>query len=78
MSDALRGKGVGNQLINTAISFCRCNGYKQIQLWTFKGLDAARRLYEKGGFKLVEEQKGTQWGTEVIEQRFGCSLTTLA
>ena len=77
LSDALRGKGAGNQLINTAISFCRNEGYKQIYLWTFKGLAAARRLYEKGGFRLVEEHGGTQWGTEVIEQRFECSLKDL-
>ena len=78
MSDALRGRGAGNQLINTAISFCRNKGYRQIYLWTFKGLAAARHLYEKGGFRLVEEHSGTQWGTEVIEQRFECSLTALA
>jgi len=75
MSDALRGKGAGNQLINTAISFCRNKGYKKIYLWTFEGLGAARHLYEKGGFKLVEEHRGTQWGTTVNEQRFECSLT---
>ena len=78
ISDALRGKGIGNQLINTAISFCRREGYNRIYLWTFEGLGAARRLYEKVGFRLVEEQKGTQWETEVNEQRFECSLTALA
>jgi GNAT superfamily N-acetyltransferase len=78
MSDALRGKGAGNHLINTAISFCQGKGYKQIYLWTFKGLTAARHLYEKSGFRLVEELRGTQWGTEVIEQRFECALTAFA
>jgi len=78
MSDALRGKGAGNQLINSAISFCRCKGYKQIYLWTFRGLAGARHLYEKTGFRLVEEHRGTQWGTEVIEQRYECTLTALA
>jgi len=78
MSDTLRGKGAGNQLINAAISFCRRHYYNKIYLWTFEGLDAARHLYEKAGFKLVEEHKGTQWGTEVNEQRFECSLTNIA
>ncbi len=78
MSDALRGKGAGSQLINTAISFCRSKGNKKVYLWTFEGLTAARHLYEKGGFRLVEEHRGTQWGTEVNEQRFECSLTALA
>ena len=78
MSNALRGNGAGSQLINTAISFCRSKGYHKIYLWTFEGLGPAKHLYEKGGFRLVEELKGTQWGTEVNEQRFECSLKALA
>lgn len=74
LSDALRGKGAGNQLIDTAVSFCRSRGYPKIYLWTFKGLDVARHLYEKAGFRLVETQKGTQWGKTVDEQRFECDL----
>ena len=74
MSDALRGKGIGNRLINTAIDFCRDRGYKRVYLWTFEGLSAARHLYEKTGFELVEQRRGTQWGTEVNEQRFELRL----
>jgi GNAT superfamily N-acetyltransferase len=74
MSDALRGKGIGNQLIDTAIEFCRGTGYKRVFLGTFEGLNAARHLYEKAGFRLVEQQKGSQWGTEVNEQRFELQL----
>lgn len=33
-------------------------------------VDAARHLYESCGFVLVEERRGTQWGTEVMEQRY--------
>jgi len=39
-------------------------------LWTFQGLNTVRHLYEKCGFKLVEEHEGTQWGKTVIEQKF--------
>ncbi|HER25071.1 MAG TPA: GNAT family N-acetyltransferase [Candidatus Atribacteria bacterium] len=70
ISDILRGRGVGNQLINEAVSFCKNKKYPRIYLWTFKGLDAARHLYEKNGFKLVKEFSGDQWGTKVEEQRF--------
>jgi GNAT superfamily N-acetyltransferase len=72
MSDALRGKGAGNRLIDTALAFCRSKGYKTIYLWTFEGLNPARHLYEKAGFRLAEEHRGTQWGNEVKEQRFEC------
>jgi GNAT superfamily N-acetyltransferase len=77
MSDTLRGKGAGNRLISTAISFCRCMGYGKIYLWTFEGLSAARHLYEKIGFKLVQARKGTQWGAMVNEQRFELNLSEL-
>ena len=77
VSDALRGQGAGNLLINNAISFCRAKAYKSIYLWTFEGLNPARHLYEKSGFKLVQCTRGTQWGIEVNEQRFECSLTGL-
>ncbi len=70
VSDALRGRGIGNRLINTAIDFSRNKGYKRVYLWSFEGLNAARHLYEKNGFKLVEQYRGTQWGMEVNEQRF--------
>lgn len=66
----LRGGGVGRRLLAEAIDFCERHGFAQTQLWTFKGLDAARRLYEAHGFRLVEEQPGRMWGEEVVEQRF--------
>ena len=75
MSDALRGKGVGNRLIRRALDFCRSNEYRRVYLWTFEGLHAARHLYERAGFQLVEQHRGTQWGAEVAEQRFELSLT---
>ena len=74
VSDDLRGKGVGNQLMNTAMGFCRSRGYKRVFLWTFEGLGAARHLYEKNGFRLMEQHKGSQWGREVNEQRFELEL----
>ena len=74
MSDASRGRGVGNRLITTAIDFCRGKGYKRVYLWSFEGLSAARHLYEKTGFRLIEQRRGTQWGTAVNEQRFELRL----
>ena len=75
ISDVLRGRGVGNRLIKEALNFCRNKGCKRIYLWTFEGLNAARHLYEKNGFKVVEEYRGKQWGTEVNEQRFELDLS---
>lgn len=70
LSDALRGQGIGNILLNKAIDHCRRCGYRKVILWTVAGLDAARHLYEKHGFRLAEEYEGEQWGRKMMEQRF--------
>ena len=69
VDDSLRGSGVGRQLMSHAMKFVD-ERYSETYLWTFKGLDAARHLYESFGFQLMDESEGTQWGTKVIEQRF--------
>lgn len=70
LDDGCRGGGVGRQLLSAAVDFCDRQGFAAIQLWTFKGLDAARRLYESVGFELASEEPGSQWGSKVIEQQF--------
>jgi GNAT superfamily N-acetyltransferase len=74
ISDRLRGQGVGGEMMDLAIDFCRRKLYPRIYLNTFAGLNAARHLYEKYGFELVDEQFGEQWGTDVLEQRFELQL----
>lgn len=69
-SDTMRGTGVGTALLTSAMEFCRSRHYERVYLWTFEGLAAARHLYEKFGFRLAVQQRGTQWGAEVNEQRF--------
>lgn len=70
VDDGLRGAGVGRALLERAMAFCDRQGFAETHLWTFRGLDAARHLYEANGFTLAEEWPGSQWGTEVTEQRF--------
>lgn len=65
-----RGMGIGRQLLQQALAFCDEQGLPETVLWTFKGLDAARRLYEEFGFRLVEEHPGNRWGSPVLEQKF--------
>src|SRR5262245_6490297 len=70
LSDAIRGRGQGHRLMDAAMTFCRRAGHRHVYLNTFKGLDAARALYERAGFRLVAEETGTTWGKPVVEQRF--------
>lgn len=70
VDDALRGTGVGRQLMSQAMRFVDAHAFRETYLWTFKGLDSARHLYESFGFVLTSEAEGDQWGTKVTEQRF--------
>jgi DNA-binding MarR family transcriptional regulator/GNAT superfamily N-acetyltransferase len=70
VDDSLRGSGIGRQLMTCAMRFVDEQQFRETYLWTFKGLDSARHLYESFGFTLTSESEGAQWGTTVIEQRF--------
>jgi GNAT superfamily N-acetyltransferase len=69
-----QGQGIGKILIEEAIEFCREKRFGRIYLWTFTGLDAARHLYERYGFRLCEQCEGNQWGKTVTEQMFELNL----
>lgn len=66
--------GLGKQLLDRAIGFCRERDFRRIHLFTFAGLDTARRLYEQAGFTLTEEQEANTWGPTMREQRFDLRL----
>lgn len=55
LEPAHHGQGLGGKLMAAAMTFCREVDHKRVQLWTFEGLDAARALYERHGFRLAEE-----------------------
>ena len=65
-----QGRGIGERLMREAVTFCDEAGFARVYLWTFEGLDAARHLYERHGFRLCREEPGDQWGNTVKEQMF--------
>jgi uncharacterized protein YhfF/GNAT superfamily N-acetyltransferase len=69
LSDALRGRGFGERLLAAAMAFCRVH-HHHVELTTFAGLDAARHLYERHGFRLLQRQRVTTWGPPCDEQRW--------
>jgi GNAT superfamily N-acetyltransferase len=68
-------QGIGRKLIRQAIHFCRKSGYSKIYLWTFKGLEDARRIYESHDFCLCGENEVAQWGRRIREQKYVLELT---
>lgn len=69
LADELQGKGMGRRMMQAAMDFC-AQRYSRVRLGTFSALNAARRLYEAFGFRKVHEQPTTEWGPEVLEQRW--------
>jgi GNAT superfamily N-acetyltransferase len=63
LDEAFRGAGIGRRQLDEAVGFSARERFHQILLWTFQGLDAARRLYEAAGFVPAEERPGEQWGS---------------
>ena len=64
------GRGIGHQLMQSAINFCDSVGFERVYLTTVKGLDAAHHLYVAYGFKIVHEAIDTSWGMEMHEQEW--------
>jgi GNAT superfamily N-acetyltransferase len=70
VDEAQHGRGVGKSLMAAAMDFIASAGFARCYLTTFAGLDPARALYERSGFRLVEETRSETWGTPVTEQLF--------
>ena len=65
-----QGRGLGAELMRRAVSFVRRKRYRQTYLTTFRGLDAARAIYERHGFRLVAEEAEDPWSGTVGLQRY--------
>jgi DNA-binding MarR family transcriptional regulator/N-acetylglutamate synthase-like GNAT family acetyltransferase len=69
-----RGSGIGTLLVGECIGFAREAGYKKITLWTQSGLDAARRIYERAGFRRVKEEPGPDLAGGMLSQTWELML----
>src|SRR5262249_29098740 len=60
-----RGLGIGARLVDESLRFAREAHYRKVTLWTHSVLTAARRIYERAGFKLIHQWKHDMFGTEL-------------
>lgn len=58
ISASLRGKGVGQRLMNTCLEFAKNQGFEQVYIETMPYMEAAQKLYKKSGFEYIDGPMG--------------------
>jgi DNA-binding MarR family transcriptional regulator/N-acetylglutamate synthase-like GNAT family acetyltransferase len=69
-----RGLGIGRRLVDECIAFARSAGYREMVLWTNDVLVAARHIYERAGFILVESERHTSFGKRLVGENWRLRL----
>ena len=69
-----RGFGVGTRLVDECVRFARRAGYRKMVLWTQSELRAARKIYERSGFRLVESSPHHSFGRDLVGETWELEL----
>lgn len=68
MDSGYQGLGIGGKLMRQAMDFAAASGYRRVFLWTIDILGAARRLYERFGFRRASEKPNIEWTDGIVTE----------
>lgn len=69
-----RGAGVGTRLVEECLRFARRSGYRRITLWTNDVLLAARRIYQRAGFRRDRREPHHSFGCDLVGEYWSRDL----
>jgi DNA-binding MarR family transcriptional regulator/N-acetylglutamate synthase-like GNAT family acetyltransferase len=69
-----RGLGIGSRLVGECVRFAKQAGYKKVTLWTQSELDAARYIYKRAGFRVVEKERHHSFSKDLVAETWELSL----
>jgi GNAT superfamily N-acetyltransferase len=70
-----RGLGIGSRLVSECVRFAGQVGYKKMVLWTQSELDAARHVYKKAGFRVVQRKRHHSFGKDLVAETWELLLS---
>lgn len=69
-----RGRGLGGQPVATCIDAARRARCAKLTIWTNDVLTAARRIYERAGFRLAKSERHHSFGKSLVGQYWELKL----
>ena len=66
MRNGVQTREIREAILDATDLFLSRHGYKKMQLWTNSVLVAARRIYERAGFKLVAQEAHHSFGHDLV------------
>jgi GNAT superfamily N-acetyltransferase len=74
LENALRGRGLGRELVAELLATARAQGMSRLELETFSALTTAASIYRSVGFRLTWERPRTDWGAPIVYQHYALTL----